>query len=586
MSCRTILYIFAIFICCLQLPTAASAKHRFALLIANQGYGAGVGQLKNPHKDVDRVAKTLKTLGFSVIAPLKDKSKDDILIAIHKFADEVGKKGDEAISFIFYAGHGIAVQGQNYLLPADIPSTNPLEVEVKGIRLGNVIDLLQRKAPHAAHFLTIDTCRNEIKGHRGAISLVQAPKRSGVHFSFSTQPGKTATDGGKKGSPFAMALAQELAKRGQDHDDVFRAVKAQVLKATANAQEPWVSGDIRQPVFFAGKPTVPPPPVPQVAKLRTHNWKMALAFPTADSAIGPQLVSFRDDLVRLSESRMQLSLLEPNKPVEPDRVLQAVGAGVTQLGWSTPGLWASENPVFSLFAGGLQLGMPADEFSAWLFSDDGTRQLNAAYSRFSVRSVPCGLTSSNGAGWFKTKINSIKDFKGLKIRTTGLNAKIAAGLGAKPVFTYGPAVPTALQTGMIDATLATTPVSEIKYGFHQIAKYRYEQGTGALPTVLEVLVNIDTWKALSKIEQNTIRFACQTNIGRGLRQLRAQVKDRAVLLKSKGIDFHTFPPDVVKSIEVATKKALFEASKTKPDIRATLKSLERNTKFVSYKIKN
>jgi len=576
---RTFVVSIAVVIVLGQLTCSAQAKKRLALLVSNQAYNATVGSLSNPHKDIDRVGKALKKIGFELRPLLKDKPKDDVLLAVHDFAEELGKKGDEAIGFFYYAGHGIAVNGQNYLLPYDITDTTPRIVEVKGLGLNAIVKILRDKAPHAAHFLAIDACRNELKGSRGAIPLVKAPIRNGVHIAFSTQPGFTATDGGAEGIPFAIALAEEIGRPGKDHDDVYRSVKRRVFKMTKGAQDPWAAGDISSAVFFAGQPKPKPPPPPVKIGMRHHAWKISLAFPSKATVVGSQAIAFGDDLQRLSDSRLKLNFLEPNTVVPTHQLLNAVGKGVVPLGWSTPGLWADKSPTFALFGGGLQIGISPQQYVKWI-SEEGSGQLNAAYRKYNVRSVPCGLSGSVSGALYKFPIRSPEDLKGLKIRATGWKAEIARQLGAKPVTTAGGETFMALERGVIDATLWSNPAQDTAMGIQDVAKYYYHNDKNELPAVLDVLVNLDTWNALSRIEQNTILFACETNLERALRRLPSQTKDRGALIEASGGHSQNYPSMVAAELQAASKAVVTATAMKNASFRVVVQSLEKNTNTV------
>jgi uncharacterized caspase-like protein len=104
--------------------SACYAQQRFALLIGNQAYADAVGLLKNPHNDISRVGRALSEVGFTVLNPLKDDSRDEMLFGVYKLAGQLRKAGPGAVGFLYYTGHGIAVGGENVLIPKDVESTS------------------------------------------------------------------------------------------------------------------------------------------------------------------------------------------------------------------------------------------------------------------------------------------------------------------------------------------------------------------------------------------------------------------------------------------------------------------------------
>src|SRR5262249_14897242 len=111
------------------LQSAARAEKRMALLIGNQGYATEVGPLKNPHKDIRIVGAALGKVGFEILAPVKDASRDQILYAAHDFADRLRAAGSDAVGFLYYSGHGVAVGGDNFLIPVNVKSTTRRDLD-------------------------------------------------------------------------------------------------------------------------------------------------------------------------------------------------------------------------------------------------------------------------------------------------------------------------------------------------------------------------------------------------------------------------------------------------------------------------
>lgn len=229
------------------------AAERFALVIGNQTYNANVGPLANPHNDITVVGKALTDVGFTLLPPRRDATRDEVLFAVYELASEVRTAGREAVSFLYYAGHGVAVGGENVLIPTNAENTTDAMLSVRGVRLGEILDILKREAPDAVHFVVLDACRN-IRGRRGDRGFVPVnDRRTGVVIAFSTAPGETATDEGAAAAPYALALAEEIVKPGRTDQVVFNAVRTRVVNA-ARGQTPWIhDGLIGDRVVF--KPT-------------------------------------------------------------------------------------------------------------------------------------------------------------------------------------------------------------------------------------------------------------------------------------------------------------------------------------------
>src|SRR5215510_3736170 len=248
----------------LSLPTAlhAQVEKRTALLIGNQAYADTVGPLQNPHKDIALVGRALTDVGFTVLDPLKDATRDDMLFGAHELATKLRQAGAGAIGFLYYTGHGVSVGVDNVLVPKNARNTSDAELDVRGVKLGEILDILKRGAPDAVHFVVLDACRNNIRGKKGAKGFVPMSEyRTGVVLAFATAAGETASDEGTTSGPYAAALAEEIVRPGYNDQAVFNAVRARVVAAT-RGQTPWThDGLVGERIVF--KAVAPEPAIGQ-----------------------------------------------------------------------------------------------------------------------------------------------------------------------------------------------------------------------------------------------------------------------------------------------------------------------------------
>jgi uncharacterized caspase-like protein len=214
-------------------------RRRIALLIGNQDYADAVGPLQNPHKDIARVGRALTDVGFNVLDPLKDATRDDMLFGVHNLAVKLRQAGAGAIGFLYYTGHGVSVGVDNVLVPKNARNSSDAELVVRGVKLSEILDILKGVAPDAVNFVVLDACRNNIRGKKGAKGFVAVSDyRMGVVLAFATAAGETASDEGTTSGPYAAALAEEIVKPGHNDQMVFNAVRARVVAAT-RGQTPW-----------------------------------------------------------------------------------------------------------------------------------------------------------------------------------------------------------------------------------------------------------------------------------------------------------------------------------------------------------
>jgi hypothetical protein len=237
---------------------AAKADKRVAFVVGNGAY-KNVMQLPNPQIDATAMAAVLRNIGFDVVEGInltRDAMTEKLL--------DFGKKAQDAdIALFFYAGHGIAINGTNYLLPidADIKS-------VADVKLGsaiNIDDALEQTTQGAkVKLVFLDACRDnpfvtKIKANtasRGVAlerGLAEMKSAEGTLISFATGPGQTALDGPEgTHSPFTNALLRHLTEPGVEIQQVMTEVRAEVSEQTSKSQLPWGNTNLIGTVFLNG----------------------------------------------------------------------------------------------------------------------------------------------------------------------------------------------------------------------------------------------------------------------------------------------------------------------------------------------
>ena len=238
----------------------AFAENRVALVIGQSNYRAVVA-LPNPANDAKAVSKLLGDAGFEV-QNAADLSQNDIREKIGDFAAKVAAKGPDTIALVFYAGHGLQIDGENYLVPVDVDPKREADIPLQAVRLNDVLNTLT-SVPSKMRILLLDACRNNpfpaisnTAGHGLAIvdSKVGAP---GTFMSFSTSPGAEAEDGNGVDSPYTSALLAVAKEPGLSIEDIFRRVRLAVNKATNGRQTPWDSSSLTDEFsFFPGQGAV------------------------------------------------------------------------------------------------------------------------------------------------------------------------------------------------------------------------------------------------------------------------------------------------------------------------------------------
>ena len=224
---------------------AAQADKRVAFVVGNGAY-KNVASLPNPAIDARSMAKLLRNVGFDVVEGAnltRDKMTEKLL--------DFGKKAEGAdVALFFYAGHGIAVNGTNYLLPVDADLKSEMDVKL-GSAINVDVTLEQTMSDAKVKLVFLDACRDNpfaarirsAKATRGVsvqTGLAEMKSGEGTLIAFATGPGQTALDGEVgTNSPFTRALMANIAAPGAEIQQAMTKVRAQVNEETSKGQLPW-----------------------------------------------------------------------------------------------------------------------------------------------------------------------------------------------------------------------------------------------------------------------------------------------------------------------------------------------------------
>src|SRR5215203_5256432 len=226
----------------------AFAEKRVALVLGNSAY-RNVAPLTNPINDSARIASTLKEAGFDVVDSRRDLSAADTRRALRDFAD---RARDADIAVIYYAGHGVEVDGTNYLIPVDAKLERDTDVYDEALSLDRVLVAIE--PAKRLRLVILDACRDNpfsktMKRTIASRAIGQGlakvePSSPNMLIAYSAKAGSTAADGDGKNSPFTLALAKHLTTPGLDVRRAFGFIRDDVLKNTGNRQEPFVYGSL------------------------------------------------------------------------------------------------------------------------------------------------------------------------------------------------------------------------------------------------------------------------------------------------------------------------------------------------------
>jgi tetratricopeptide (TPR) repeat protein len=228
------------------IPPVAAAGRRIALVIGMSAY-ANVATLRNPVSDARTVADAFRRLGFAEVVEREDLTRAKLEEVLKDFGD---KAIDADWAVIYYAGHGVEMNGENYLVPVDAKLARADHVEDETVTLKRVLS--KAEAAHKLRMVILDACRSNpfrmasANGRSRAIGRGLSPVEpaGGVLVAFAARGGTIADDGSGEHSPFTQALLANMETPGLDIRIMFSKVRDQVLARTNNAQEPFTYGSL------------------------------------------------------------------------------------------------------------------------------------------------------------------------------------------------------------------------------------------------------------------------------------------------------------------------------------------------------
>jgi uncharacterized membrane protein YgcG len=242
---------------------SAYAENRLALVIGQSAYRS-VPALPNPANDARAVTQLLTDSGFEV-STASDLSQGQMREKVSEFAGKVAAKGADTVALVFYAGHGLQIDGENYLVPVDIDVKREADIPIQAVRLNDILNTLT-SVPSKMRILMLDACRNNPfpdinKSAGGGLAIVDAKVGSpGTFLSFSTSPGAVAEDGTGSNSPYTTALLAAGKESGIPIEETFKRVRLAVNKVTDGRQTPWDSSSLTEDFRFSGPPVAGPKP--------------------------------------------------------------------------------------------------------------------------------------------------------------------------------------------------------------------------------------------------------------------------------------------------------------------------------------
>jgi len=278
------------------------------------------------------------------------------------------------------------------------------------------------------------------------------------------------------------------------------------------------------------------------------QFRMATSWPKDFPGLGQMPNRFADAMRLMSDGRIEVKVFAAGELVGATECFDATSTGAADMYHAAEYYWQGKSRGFSYFTA-VPMGMTAAEIMGWVEFGGGQELWDELSARFNVKALQAGNTGHQTGGWFRKKMNSLEDFKGLRMRMPGLGGEVIRQLGGTAVTLPGGEIYQALQSGSIDATEWVGPWNDLALGFYREAPYYYSPGFHEPGSSLALGINLDVWNSLTPSEQNMVRFSCKSANDASIGEYTFKNAQALEELKTKfGIEPQFFSTEILKRV--------------------------------------
>lgn len=284
------------------------------------------------------------------------------------------------------------------------------------------------------------------------------------------------------------------------------------------------------------------------------EWRMQQTWAKTSPGLAVGGNAFADYITKATGGSLTVKVYSAGEIVPPFQTLEAVANGTMQMGYGYVTYWAGQLPAIN-FLGTLPFGVTTQEQNAWYEHGGGNALAEKLYAKLGVMFMLGGQTPVQPAGWYNKEINSVNDYKGLKMRVGGLGAKVLQAMGGTPVSMPLGQVPQAMQTGAIDAIEFVGPLNDLSFGLHKVAKYYYWPGWLEPSGPYDIMINPKAWATLSATEKEIVHAGAAVAMKANLNEMWA--KNAAAydqMVNQLKVQVKMIPDEALKQIAAAAYK--------------------------------
>ena len=297
------------------------------------------------------------------------------------------------------------------------------------------------------------------------------------------------------------------------------------------------------------------------AKAQDVRWDMQSAFSGSFVPLGTSGKQFADRVNESSGGQFEISFHDPGDLVANSDVVDAVASGEIEAAWTTSGYHESEFGSAVSFFTAIPFGPEIGEFRAWKLHGGGNELREELYNARGITAIDTFCIGPESSGWFRTEVTSPEQLRGLRMRIFGLGARVLEKLGVSTVLLAGRDVYGALERGEIDAAEFSSPMIDLQFRFHEVARYNYYPGWHQRVSCGELIMNKTAYDALPGAYKGIIKAAAAEQRSSTYHLTEARNPEALMTMRDDfGVNIRRWPDETLKRFEAAWNEVVAEES--------------------------
>ena len=305
----------------------------------------------------------------------------------------------------------------------------------------------------------------------------------------------------------------------------------------------------------------------------TKHLRMQTTWPKNFPGLGTGANKLAEFITRASGGALEVEVFGGGEIVPAFETMDAVSGGSLDMGHGAPYYWKGKVPA-TQFIASIPFGLNVAEQNAWVQFGGGQELADKVYGELGCKFFASGNTGVQAGGWFNKDINSLEDYKGLKMRIPGLGGEVVKAAGGNVVNLPGGEIPPALASGAIDATEWVGPYNDLAFGLYKSANKYYYPGWHEPATLLDNFVSLKVWESLSSDQQAIVEaanaYANQYVVNEFVAKNNSALE---TLVNKHGVEVKKFPDEVLNGLGKLSGEVIGDLASGDPLSREVMESI-------------